>query len=571
MPSIMKSFASFCLFTVASGFFCISCDKVTPEEWFYLGKSGRDIRLNVLQASDYTETKAENVIRLNNVFGSEDDDFVIEEYVSDIDATVPDTKGWEITTANIGEKYGAFNVMAFLDTLDKDKKTVHVNEFNLTSKRTSNTRPWQWDGYGVNDGPKWRTSTPTTIWSYAPISLGLTSDGNVTDGLEGWRDGKYTKLSFSHTVPRALSDQKDLLFAYNVEERQFQTDAQGNYPIDPVTKKPIFNFVAGQDENVDIHFHHALAAVKFELGPNMTGVDVHSITLCYTSSDASGNVSILGGGLATSGDCIVMGGALTFEWNNLGNNKPLYYEFAGNQSVASGYTSTQEGVLFMIPQSASNLSVIVEFSKNGSQTYITRLVNIPTINWESGKFYLYKLTGEIHVPGELLCGRVNLTAQHFASTPAANLWSTNFTQKGIKKVGVIVDGYQWGGNQSGSLWLFVSNGQAVNRVPASQPFSFNFLDTDIPNNPNTQNIYHFGLNGPSEENYDTRYVYTTSTSKTQTRYFVFDVEGVRPFNIQMYTTSGNNGASFTAPVRCMIVLETENAKLPTNWKTIVNQ
>ncbi len=524
----------------------LSCEKDSSRNVNPGRNTGINIAADVINAAEYIETKSGAIAELKNVYGEPGDDFIITEYVTDIEATLPGTKGTEIKNANFGTKYGRFHTQAYVgDDL----------KFSLDAVAPS----WGWDG----DAPKWINLVDYSIWSYAPASM--------ESGLTVTKD----QITFTHSVPAALEAQQDLIFAHNEERRSFNDPATNTFKVDESDPEKKSTF--------DVKFYHALSAVKFVLDVTDTqtaaAADVHSITLCYIDPDTH-QIVTSNAGIATTGDCTVTSsGSGSFDWDNVGTRKPLHYEFNDtyprtSSCVANDYCNTGDGVMFMIPQTATDISVIVEFSKYGGEDlYYTKVKKLNDINWQAGKYYTYKLQiGEFHVPGELLAANVDLKVQHFASAQAQNLWSNDFTQKGIKKVGVIIDGYLWGGNQSGTLDLFVSNGTPRNVVPDSSPFQYNFLDTNVPSTPEINVIYKFGLNGSGTETYDTHYTYTTSTSKTETKYYVFDVESALnnsgKFNIQMYTTSNNNGASFTAPVRCMMVLEVNSDTLPSNFSTI---
>lgn len=525
---------------------------------------------------------------VTNVFGSPEDGLYITEYVSDIEDVLPQTKGTEITDA---VQYGSFKVSAFTDSLHNGvhvSYSVDIN--NMTSRWNGSEGKWNWYDESTasyvsdEDAPKWRINTPTSIWSYAPAS----APGRTTPAV-AWESGIFDKTSFHYTVPDSYANHKDLLFAYNVESREFKKEGtvyKKPYEIDPSIGTGTQH--SGQyDGYFDVKFYHALAAVKFELNTTTAGANVHSVTICYT--DGSNNI-VMNGGLATSGDCTATGsgtgtGSVSFDWHNLDDAKPLRYVYpdSGSSTVAGGYAKTGEGVLFMIPQTATNLKVIVEFSKNGGNHYHTAVYNTPlNVNWQPGKYYLYRLSvGEFHVVGERMTELTDIliaglkSDQGFFKRPEGD----PVPSKGVTKMALITNGYGLEvktstGNTSVSMHSNAYGGD--NDVPSQVDYiNFDLLPYTLDAH---SNLTSFGDGTP--EQYSKRVYFqltknennknpTIDTSRAAA--YVFETGGKDSFFLYFRPENGSNNGGFRAELKGLFVVEVAtDPNLPGNWEAFLS-
>ena len=557
------------------------------------GSTSASMSLNVtpVSASEDALTKSASGVEgtVTNVFGSQEEGLYITEYVSDIEDVLPQTKGSEIKTENIASFYGEFKVSAFTDSLYNG---AHVKYFadikDLTSKYDGSS--WKWyDGSYISDedAPKWRINTPTSIWSYAPVS----ATGRTAPAVDSLH-GIFDKMTFTYTVPDNFHDQKDLLFAYNVESREFKKEGtvyKKPYEIDPAIGTGTQH--SGQyNEYFDVNFYHALAAVKFELNTSTAGANVHSVTICYT--DGSNNI-VLNNGLATTGDCTATGsgsgaGAVSFNWQNLGGNKPLRYVYsdaypATSQTVSGGYAKNGNGVLFMIPQTASNLKVIVEFSKNGGNHYYTAVYDTPlNVNWQAGKYYLYRLSvGEFHVVGEKMTELTDIliaglkSDQGFFKRPEGD----PVPSKGVTKMALITNGYGLEvktstGNTSVSMHSNAYGGD--NDVPSQVDYiNFDLLPYTLDAH---SNLTSFGDGTP--EQYSKRVYFqltknennknpTIDTSRAAA--YVFETGGKDSFFLYFRPENGSNNGGFRAELKGLFVVEVApDPNLPGNWDAFLS-
>ena len=267
--------------------------------------------------------------------------------------------------------------------------------------------------YNESSTPKWRMASEQ-YW-LNNISLTFWSWDKTTNGIIGTGAGKVTqpsytlgtgKLSFSYELPAHTTantdaaSQKDIVFAYNSEIRQFKADE---------------NEITGgsgtsgrSDEYVDIHFYHALSEVLFAISPADGSFD---------KTVKIKDISIKG--VKAKGDCVFTGasGKNGFSWNLQGDaadfTQTYNADFSGYVSTAtdksiSGWTlgtyvkdkgqSTEQTYdiyscdekFFMIPQTlGTDARIMVTFIVGGVETALEQGVNGDV--WNPGYYYKYKI------------------------------------------------------------------------------------------------------------------------------------------------------------------------------------
>ena len=437
--------------------------------------------------------------------------------------------------------------------------------------------------------PCWRVNSTERIWSIYPLSAAdrITATGAYAELKNKISSSDPSSFTFDYTVSTVLEDQRDLLFAYNKESRQWKQT--GTTP-DP--RAWVWN--DGTNNSFDVNFYHALAAVKFELNTSTAGANVHSITLCYM--DASQNI-VKEVGVARYGECTVTGDDTSagscevgFSWDpsKLDTFRPLHYEYpnTSGSTFADGYAKTGRGVMFMIPQTISHtisttggdatLKIIVQFSKYGSSEYHTVVKDFTSndVTWDAGFYYLYRLSiGEFHVPGEPLLGNASLSATGIKFTHGGVAYSSFIPVKGVEKIGLVLDRYETKDNGAADFYLYpVFDGNipsaATYAPPTPVPFSFDFLPITLPaSGAVLTTVYDFG--DGADEAYSTAYhfdLYPTHTVTTKT-YYVFNVNpGASTFNVAFATNSSNNSAYFKGNVQGIVVLAVKtNPDIPSDW------
>lgn len=549
----------------------ISCEGRLSQDVTGSQSNGSSIKVNVPETEAFIMTKAGGASSVPaRVFGSEDDDFTITEYVYSIDEAMaqPATKGTKMTTTGINQAGESFTVNGWgMVSPGIGKPAVLTNHIPELTASYSSSGAYKWPWVGGAD-PKWINESNLHIWSYYPEGS-IAPDINTDDDTAA-----NNTATFSYT-PNGL----DLLIAYNNEYRTFKTDAKGNHTYNEdgaITN----DMTDGQLETFDVTFFHTLAAIEFDLSTQMKNdkVDVKKITI--STSD---------GGLYTSGDCLVTGPSLSpssttagtggVSWTPTGPKGAIEMTYtpqypADGTSIAGGYaTGTGNGVLFLIPQSTSaTLTITVEFCKYGAGSITrTRTVAGPH-SWKAGQYYKYVFDGEIHVPGELLLGKVDLVATNFKfpDTRQPKIIDSDLKVKGVTKIGVVMDGYTYKDNGVSTFVMALAPNGEIKRYVSDitsgghDYFTYNFAETDLEDATTIDmtKIYKFGLKDDlpdtETEQYDRYYQFTgvnSTITNTDMWYFVFDTTGCDTFNILGVCTSTNNAAKFTAHVLGIMVLE----------------
>lgn len=560
------------LLASAVGLSVSSCDDVLKvsrsleagkETSLEIGVSIAPVQTN----SEAPVTKASRGV-VSNVYGSEEDGFCITEYVSDIDAAPLRTKGWEITSSNISAKYGELDVAAWMMPEASAGATSapeqHISQ-NLVFDSIASPASWSWSG----EAPMWIADTPLSIWSYAPSTIPGDVKPAVNTSVTDASGDLFPELNtFSYTVPADFQAQKDLLFAYNVEARHFNETDSG-YEVDPnngVGTRHNGKF----DSKFDVRFYHALAAVKFVLAPEegTSGLAAGTKTISKNTNVRKITLS----GVLDSGTCAVSGsgtgaGTVSFVWTPGSTTKDFVYEYdesdpklLGRRGGSTGFCSAEDGVLFMIPQNLSDVTITVEFMKfNNPSSTVTRTRAISTSKWEAGKYYVYEFAGEVHVPGEAIdtvewsfkgfknaaSGEVKLFGD-VKNTAAAKI-------KGVTKIGLYLSKQQFvdsAGKSSADLFVTNSDGSKSSRS-ITTPYSYDFKPL---NTTPVNGIYSWG-DGTVES-----YLGLNSISKTEATgiYYVFDVTDYNTFDVVCKIVGDANNARWTGSISHLIVLEVEN-------------
>lgn len=450
--------------------------------------------------------------------------------------------------------------------------------------------------------PDW---TNTALDAIADVDRTGKTDAEIAEAEKERQEAIQAYLrsmTFDYTLPlyapttASTSIYKDLLFAYNEEMREFEVE-DGKLKEDVNGNHIIKN---GKTESFNVTFYHALAAVKFELETTTNGADIHSVTLCYT--DDSGNI-ITTGGIATKGTCTASatGGdgsrEVGFSWpeTNLTNKKPMHFVFNDGTSsttkVSGGYANTGDGVLFMIPQTATGLKVIVEFSKYGGTQYYTKVITAGLdIDWKAGYCYTYKFKiGEFHVPGENYASLTDVSISGLKNSEDNIQPPSALSIKGVTRMGLVINSWRLGSKDGQTVYLnAIVDGesqveyQTVSKVTSpttpNTNYSFNFAPVSENALPGTNNIiYSFGTDD-TEETYHTYYSFTPPTGSGKSDmgtprigpfYYTFDTTDASTFKIMFTPAAGDNSGGFFADVRCLIVLEVKSdPNLPNNFKDI---
>lgn len=325
------------------------------------------------------------------------------------------TKGTAITTENIS----SFNMECYAEGSWYDN-TISGSGLGTSGNRypaglyfkagvTKSSGTW---GLSKSDGPAkpgdsgelyWLNDVPMTFWSYSPTSISTFS-----------RTGTNT-ATFTHTVSSTVSAQTDPVFAFSSETRKYHDAWDEDYgKLDQSTSTS----GAGDTENVNVWFFHALSAVQFLQNESLTDYRVSNVTIqnvhgsstCTMTSTATvpseGNPNItFSHNLTGSAD---QNYSQAYEATDLADGGSL--KAPADAATNGNFKKTDAKTFFMVPQTlgaestdAPSAALQVTFVYKGTgasgseQTSAT--FDLPSTTWEAGKYYVYKvdLAGNIHV------------------------------------------------------------------------------------------------------------------------------------------------------------------------------
>lgn len=298
---------------------------------------------------------------------------IVPNVVSGNELESSPTKGTVTTTENISEFY--MTAYAESDWHDNEDGSSHAAGKYFGSTKV--TRP---DG---STGSTWDTEVPHNWLNDVNLSFWSSNEDLSTASL-GFTAGPsdFSKASLSFTINYSVTDEPDLIFAYNRENRKFDdsgeiTSGTGTYSSDA-------------KDAVNIRFYHALSAIRFDVkGFVDAGSVVNKIQLrkIYVQGACSIDAS---------------SGTPLFSWtpNESSYNGSASQTFEASDFNADGsYKAGTDKEFFMLPQTLRS-DAAVHVWCDGSATDISALLNPATGDatiWLPGKYYTYKLTrtGEV--------------------------------------------------------------------------------------------------------------------------------------------------------------------------------
>lgn len=320
--------------------------------------------------------------------------------------TTADTKG-TVTTNSILEASGAFSMESYVEDDYKDYSTSPATEYEGGKQINCGTggnvylNSGEWK---INGDPCWIADTYTHFWAWHPVAVAerstptpsLKADPNDDDP-----EYPYTgELTFSYTVPTPDGESDadratDLLFAYS---------------------KKRFN---GDDDLVNITFHHALAQVRFCASTNDGTFDkslqIKSISI--SNLKTSGRASFTDSGNAERNDMAynpTAGSYDKFVWSGQSGSATFgqIYDADLSTSTVTGWTKgsytrgsdtynlyTCENVFFMIPQTVvkgatdatSNMMTVVFDYKGDETVKSVPIAGTEGVEWLGDHYYTYKI------------------------------------------------------------------------------------------------------------------------------------------------------------------------------------
>lgn len=338
------------------------------------------------RVSSVASTKAENVAGYGKYIAtyslSDDPEnplfvHVFEKDIMDLPSNEVLTKGCEVTAENIL----AFHMKAYAgDEWYDSEGSSSPNPAGVYFSDVSVTRSDNASSWTTASEKYWLNDVPLTFWSW-----------NEVEPVVDFSEGADCATLTGYTMPSTVTDQKDLLFAYNVEKRTINDEGKITSATGTASTT--------EKNDVNVHFYHALAEVNI----NVSGV----ASEMYVSNVTFNNVY-------SKGDCditIDTDGKPVFGWASEDLQTPASFSqdfSATGDFVASG---TDKGRmvdgsskrLFVIPQSlagegtrsAVSMSVTFTPAGGGSGQVITRSIDQnggTAVEWKAGKYYTYKLS-----------------------------------------------------------------------------------------------------------------------------------------------------------------------------------
>lgn len=293
----------------------------------------------------------------------------------------PLTKGRVTTKESINATGQQFTLDAWLESENRydgsqdgdgrvyittDKDNWHIMDGVTVERGTS--------GWCYTSGLEypWRNQVATNFWSVYPVSV---SGRSITRPTDTATDAQQKALTFSYALPAACSsapykdaeNQPDLCFAYNTK-----------------------TWSDGDDNKINIQFHHALSAVYFRVEDVIDGVTVRQI----------GFDDVL-----SSGVCDVTGNTdntPSFEWRDRTQPEDYTQDYVHSTDFSDA-NDTQpftgnDKIYMMIPQTLSSGTKLRAQFKLSDNSIVTRTADISkfsdgtSVEWKPGKKYLYKLS-----------------------------------------------------------------------------------------------------------------------------------------------------------------------------------
>ena len=369
----------------------LACTLVSCERENLSSKFNNDGKIGVIvSGTEGVATKAGNTVELIGSTLLEDIDGMdlrLDAYVEENDmmpfAEAVDTKGSIVTTDGINIKDQKFAFNGWLGstnrypndvdngrTYEEGGSTGRVNVENdkdnyhfLRSTATcGDDKAWSLD-----PTENWRNAVPTTFWSYYPVGT-----AGITLPVDKAEDAAQAKVAFAYTTPTAVADQKDILFAYNQHTVTYDNDANTE-----------------DSETVNIHFYHALAAIRFDISEAIK--DKVTISEIYFKDVVTtGTCAIIGGETSESS---LSPGLVTFGWTPDATKKATISQTVASTDYTDGLMPlTSSKLFFFIPQTVKNaVEIGVKYTRADGASFDISVPLTHDAAWEAGKIYTYKL------------------------------------------------------------------------------------------------------------------------------------------------------------------------------------
>lgn len=269
------------------------------------------------------------------------DTLVITAFLSDMNESVPVSKGAPVTTDNIKTVYGRFLNTVYQGT------NPYGNIENLGVYYNESDGIWYYDN-GIHYWPE-SSSTKLDFCSMAPSEY----LGSKVKDLK-WHDGDKLQLSFSYDAPARTDDYKDK----DAEAQQDLIFAINSQTVNDATTD-------GKKKFAQINFSHALTAVKFVKG-DIGDCTIDTISLNKFMSTAKA--------IAVQTN-LTPGTGLTYTWSNwsaLANYTQVFGTVVNDlgDKASLDPTTTEDHTFMVIPQpldANAEVKIVVKFGDGQTQ------------------------------------------------------------------------------------------------------------------------------------------------------------------------------------------------------------
>ncbi len=332
--------------------------------------------------------------------GVEDNDLVLVETVSSVDniysGDFAETKGTPIYTKNFDSKYSEqVYATAYVPVTASQKSELtdvwgsyleNGGTVKLTKTDDANTYSYDYSkGQKVN--LSWPESGKLLYFIQAPyettnaLNPKFYSDGSIE--FDYTDPTARTTVGGRPTIVNGASAQKDILFTSKTISKPADGSLEGNN---------------------DILMFHALTAVKFKLGNEDMEVTTKITKVTFKSIKANGHCIISPDYTKKSSECNDWSkkhskdAELVVDYSQAFNGTVNYTAasqfgegFYANDSNLKNLGSTTDGseILLMVPQTLTNVEVVVDFTINDKP--FSRSVKISG-DWKAGELHTYTLT-----------------------------------------------------------------------------------------------------------------------------------------------------------------------------------
>lgn len=293
-----------------------------------------------------------------------------------------------------------FTMEAYADEAYHDNETnVDYTAGKYFTKSVSCTKGSP-DVWTINGDPKWLNDVNLRFFSWAPTTTSgtrtfvtTTYDPETPESTKLAFDYAYDATTVSGVSSCPSTNTEDLIFAYNSQKVAY--DKYGNK--------------TSGNEEVSIHFYHALSQIRFCLSTDDGTYDKSLKLVSIKLKDEPNGGSCVFDGAPASGDPM-------FDWDpsttKVNFTQAFNAEFPGTGTpetiptnwVKSSYTKDSTtynlytctgDVLFLVPQaSLAGKKLDLTFQK-GTADPFTIEASIPSDGtddkWEAGKYYTYKI------------------------------------------------------------------------------------------------------------------------------------------------------------------------------------